>query len=248
MEVHAHTHTERKKWTHYLWEFLMLFLAVFCGFLAENQREHMVEHQREKQYMESMLSDMSADTAALNYGIPLKYGRIRAIDSVFLFFNEHPGAKTISGQLFRTIRRTNFDSRFIRNVITINQLKNAGGMRLVRNKQIADSISSYDQRCEVTILYNDYYAENSLVGNRQFEKLFNAADLLPLYIANKNGAIIANIPDSIIIRINIADLNEQLNFMMLEKAYARQEIDRYEEIKERAVRLMQLIKKEYHLK
>jgi hypothetical protein len=23
MEVHAHTHTERKKWIHYLWEFLM---------------------------------------------------------------------------------------------------------------------------------------------------------------------------------------------------------------------------------
>ena len=32
MEVHAHAHTARKKWTHYLWEFLMLFLAVFCGF------------------------------------------------------------------------------------------------------------------------------------------------------------------------------------------------------------------------
>ncbi len=38
MEVHAHTHTAaesvslrgRKKWTHYFWEFLMLFLAVFC--------------------------------------------------------------------------------------------------------------------------------------------------------------------------------------------------------------------------
>jgi hypothetical protein len=46
MEVHAHTHTARKKWTHYFWEFLMLFLAVFCGFLAENYREHYVEHQR----------------------------------------------------------------------------------------------------------------------------------------------------------------------------------------------------------
>src|SRR5258705_5841651 len=195
-----------------------------------------------------LLSDLAADTAALSYGIPLKLRRIGAIDSVFLFFNEHPGAKTISGQLFRTIRRTNFDSRFIRNVITINQLKNAGGMRLVRGKQIADSISSYDQRCEVTILYNDFYIENSLVGNRQFEKLFNAADLLPLYIANKNGAIIANIPDSLTIRINTTDLNEQLNFMMLEKAYARQEIDRYIEIKGRAVRLMELIKKEYHLK
>ena len=45
MEVHTHTHTARKKGTHYLWEFLMLFLAVFAGFLAENQREHIVEHQ-----------------------------------------------------------------------------------------------------------------------------------------------------------------------------------------------------------
>ena len=39
MEVHAHTHTARKKWTHCFWEFIMLFLAVFCGFLAEYQFE-----------------------------------------------------------------------------------------------------------------------------------------------------------------------------------------------------------------
>ena len=62
MEVHAHAHTERKKWTHYLWEFLMLFLAVFCGFLAENFREHRVEHQREKRYMQNLLQDLARDT------------------------------------------------------------------------------------------------------------------------------------------------------------------------------------------
>ena len=247
MEVHAHSHTERKKWTHYFWEFLMLFLAVFCGFLAENQREHMVEHQREKQYMESLLRDLGADTTVLGNGIPLKLRRISSIDSVFQFFNGHPGAKTIFGKLFRTIRRTNFDARFIRNVITINQLKNAGGMRLVRNKEVSDSISSYDQRCEVTTLYNDFYTVNSQVGNRQFEKLFNATDLLPLYISNTSPAIISNIPDSIVIRINTTELNDQLNFMMLEKAYARQEIERYKELQGRAERLMNLIKKEYHL-
>ena len=48
MEVHAHTHTARKKWTHYFWEFLMLFLAVTLGFFVENQREHYIENQREK--------------------------------------------------------------------------------------------------------------------------------------------------------------------------------------------------------
>ena len=48
MEVHTHTHTARKKWTHYFWEFLMLFLAVTLGFFVENQREHLIEHGREK--------------------------------------------------------------------------------------------------------------------------------------------------------------------------------------------------------
>jgi len=61
MEVHAHTHTERKKWTHYLWEFLMLFLAVFCGFLAENQRVHMVEDQRAKARAKNLYKELYAD-------------------------------------------------------------------------------------------------------------------------------------------------------------------------------------------
>ncbi len=43
MEVHRHNHRPVTKWTHYLWEFLMLFLAVFCGFMAENLREHSIE-------------------------------------------------------------------------------------------------------------------------------------------------------------------------------------------------------------
>jgi hypothetical protein len=37
MEVHHHAHHDhgKKNWKSYFWEFLMLFLAVFCGFLAE---------------------------------------------------------------------------------------------------------------------------------------------------------------------------------------------------------------------
>jgi hypothetical protein len=36
MEVHAHTHTPRKKWTHYFWEVLILFLAMFCSLSEES--------------------------------------------------------------------------------------------------------------------------------------------------------------------------------------------------------------------
>ena len=65
MEVHHHTHPghHKKKWTDYFWEFLMLFLAVFCGFLAEYQLEHKIERDREKVYMQNMLDDLKADTA-----------------------------------------------------------------------------------------------------------------------------------------------------------------------------------------
>ena len=65
MEVHHHSHTSRKKWTHYFWEFFMLFLAVTAGFLVENQREHYIEHKREKQFISTMVEDLKSDTAQL---------------------------------------------------------------------------------------------------------------------------------------------------------------------------------------
>ena len=58
MEVHAHSHTARKKWTHYLWEFIMLFLAVFCGFLAELQLEHKIEKNSEIDYMKGIVENL----------------------------------------------------------------------------------------------------------------------------------------------------------------------------------------------
>jgi dihydroorotase len=87
MEVHHHTQAHAKKnWKTYFWEFLMLFLAVFCGFLAENFREHQVEHQREKQYIVSMLKELEADTAQLK--IVLKDSvRVTGIDSMVRYIN-----------------------------------------------------------------------------------------------------------------------------------------------------------------
>jgi hypothetical protein len=64
METHTHYlhEAQAKKWTHYLFEFLMLFLAVFLGFVAENVREGVIEKHREQQYMQSMNEDLKGDT------------------------------------------------------------------------------------------------------------------------------------------------------------------------------------------
>ena len=249
MEVHHHPHTEGKKWTHYFWEFLMLFLAVFCGFLAENFREHYVEHQREKQYMQSLISDLSLDTAMFNNGFPRRDARIKAIDSVFQFFKTHRDARSLTGRLFRTFRRTTYDVSYRRNNITINQLKNSGGMRLIRKKNVADSIAAYDAKWEwLEKAYNENHLHYEQIGQDLAEKLVNVNDLLAFYVNNESEAIVTNIPDSMMIRINIPDLNQHLNFLMQQKIFTRQEWNLYKSLEQNAGRLIELIKKEYHLK
>ena len=250
MEVHKHPHhvTHKKKWAEYLLEFFMLFLAVFLGFLAENWREESVEHKREKQYMQSFIYDLRNDTANLNYGFPLKVQRINAIDSVFLFFEEHPDVIKIPGKVYRQMQRTLWDRHYRRNSTTIDQLKNAGGMRLIRKKNIADSIAAYDLQWQRAEFWRELYITNLEKGKGFVEKIINANDLLPKFRNNLTGnSLPAVITDSLTIRINQVYLNEYLNFLNWQKTTTIQDKRGYQAIDQSAERLIDLIKKEYHL-
>src|SRR4026208_1007781 len=138
MEVHHHSHTARKKWTHYFWEFIMLFPAVFCGFLAELQLEHYIEHQREKQYMKTMRQDLQTDTATIKRVYNRALIQSAALDSLIELGNYHPMNEENISKLYmlhgRTTRFLNirFEDR------TSSQLKNAGGMRLIRNQPVGN--------------------------------------------------------------------------------------------------------------
>lgn len=67
METHAHhQHKTPKKWTHYFFDFFMLFLAVFAGFLAENFRERIVERERAHQFLQGMLLDVRTNIKNLD--------------------------------------------------------------------------------------------------------------------------------------------------------------------------------------
>ncbi len=144
MEVHAHTHTERKKFTHYIWEFLMLFLAVFCGFLAENLREHQVEHQRERQYMMTMLEDLESDTALLAECVAFWDNINNSIDSIASAI-QFPLGRTDFAKAYRHLSTALNYYGFNYNERTIAQLKNSGGFRLIRQREIANKITLYDQ-------------------------------------------------------------------------------------------------------
>ena len=141
MEVHHHAHTERKKWTHYLWEFLMLFLAVFCGFLAEYKLEHTIEHQREKQFVKQLLADLRADSGYF----AKRTIRVNKILEKHQHFYElmtrttKPSDKEIilgSLPLLYTFDVSATTGAY-------NQMKASGSLRYIRNEALTNSIQRY---------------------------------------------------------------------------------------------------------
>ena len=135
MEVHAHTHTERKKFKHYLWEFLMLFLAVFAGFLAENQREHILEHQREKQFARELYDELFADSIAVADKIKLRLDKEKDMDYLRSYFKD--SSLTLLPKEFYPAYTT---VMYLINTYTfepkdgmLSQLKSSGSLRYFKN-------------------------------------------------------------------------------------------------------------------
>ncbi len=260
MEVHTHTHTPRKKWTHYFWEFLMLFLAVFCGFLAENQREHYVEHQREKQYMITMLEDLNADMPLLDSTINDWNEVNKSIDSVTDAIS-FPVDKADMHKVYRHINQALNIFSFKYNDRTITQLKNSGGFRMIRNKKVANSIIAYDQ-------FNNNAIVNITKINIQFclnaavlrSKVFSESiisEISKLYGYNVAPPSLNSRIDSLV-KMNPVPLkpeNEEIQLFEFKNSLIAQKRDYemnvlwgYNQTRQKIQELIKLIREEYRLK
>ena len=128
----------------------MLFLAVFCGFLAEYKLEHTIEHQRGKKLIKSLIGDLKTDIASFKFYIYKTNRSMVKFDSLFSFLeNYRPGdpATHIYG-----IMRQGIDWGPLRfSTGTLQQLKNAGGFRLIRKQSVIDSIQLYEKFCNQLI-------------------------------------------------------------------------------------------------
>jgi hypothetical protein len=144
MEVHHHAHTSRKKWTHYLWEFLMLFFAVFCGFLAEYKLEHTIEYNRTKEYANSFSDDLIADTTnIINYKKYMTYTADN-VDSLLHMIAEISPEKIPTGKLYYYGLFGGTPIRFVPNEATLQQMKSSGTLRYFRNRLLLNHVARYD--------------------------------------------------------------------------------------------------------
>ena len=152
----------------------MLFLAVTAGFFVENQREQVIEHQREKQYIVSLVRDVEMDIESFKEAANEREKYINYYDSLVLLLKQKN--KNSMNDIYFYARFLLRMTQFNYHDRTIAQLKSSGSLRLIRNKQVADSITIYDAEVIHRILYQQalelQFRNNILTNN--VGKIFNS--------------------------------------------------------------------------
>jgi|WetSurSiteA1Bulk_404760.scaffolds.fasta_scaffold00405_8 hypothetical protein len=148
----------RKKIKDHIFDFVLLFLAVFCGFMADNWRETLSEHQREKTFIRSIVEDVISDTLESNRTLNRLKMMNTGIDSVLVALL-NPETIENSNNVFKLWTRNLGLEVFVSNDRTIQQLKSSGELRLIRKKEVSDRIMKYDQTLK------RYYTQSNLMYN-----------------------------------------------------------------------------------
>ena len=139
MEVHHHSH-HPKQWKEYITEFLMLFLAVSLGFLAENIREHYVEQERAHELVESFMHDVQSNVVLLDSLILNDRNAIMKNDSSMLYLMENTTVELDSFFSFLPVS----SYRYLNNNETYDQMKSSGSLRYIKDTVLLRKIIKYN--------------------------------------------------------------------------------------------------------
>ena len=155
-----------RNWKSYFLDFFMLFLAVSLGFFADNIRENISENAKEKEYIISMIEDAELDKINIEQAIEGNTTRALHLDSVAKICINYNSSTSSHADLYRHymfgLMHPDFISPTDR---TMQQLKNAGGMRLIRNKTAADMFVLYNDKAKKLAgqqLYYERYQNQSI--------------------------------------------------------------------------------------
>jgi hypothetical protein len=251
MEVHQHTHTPRKKWTHYFWEFFMLFLAVTLGFFVENQREHYIEGKREKKYMQNLLHDLARDTANYNLSIALRLQRERQAHQLISMLYSADRNNHLADLYYFARQMPRMNTIFYSTDATMNQLKNSGSLRLIKKTDIADSIVAYNSETEMYAENRQTEIETRIAFRNAMGNVFDASVLLNM-IDSAGDDMDKTVTSPTFIRPLITENQQTINHLctLVHFLYSQSIIGRktLHKNKEQASRLIELLKKEYDLR
>ena len=255
MEVHHHPHTSdpdmhrgRKKWTHYFWEFLMLFLAVTLGFFVENQREHYIEGKREKEYIRSMIEDLRLDMAGLSADNNERKEAIIMYDSVITLLNKKNRSQFEQQRIYYLARMGLRSSPFpVLNDRTYEQMKSSGNLRLIHEKEISDKITHYYFNIKEFLLNTDQTLlrlqslieiQGKVFDGTVFQQMINIKN----FEINQPEGYPALITED---KQTLNELSVRIHYVLSILLYSQNFIT---DLEKEASQLIETLKNEYHLK
>jgi len=237
MEVHHHSHSSRKKWTHYFWEFLMLFLAVFCGFLAEYQLEHKIERDRGKQYIRSFYEDLVTDSSHFSKLITTFETKVTVLQNISSCYDSVKSGQTNIICLGNIFRNSLDFPDMVYTDRTLQQLKNAGGLRLL-NAVDADKILLYDNLLrKYKLAETSGYQQMQTEIRNTFFSVINFESWADYRIASTNFILFTN---------NKELLNKFFNQLRLYSLWSGARLRDMQELKKRNEELIGFFKKKNH--
>ena len=144
MEIEVpHSHeASGKGWKHYFFDFLMLFLAVYCGFLAENIRERRVEDERAEVLAKNLYKELIADSVVIQQMIEVR--KIKEIEcSYFIAYVKDSNLTTLSNRFYKSFSWAFLQTGkilFEPDDGIINQLKNSCELRYFRSAALQAAV------------------------------------------------------------------------------------------------------------
>ena len=247
MEVHKHPHhvTHKKKWGEYLLEFFMLFLAVFLGFVAENIREHNVERQREKEYIESLIADLKSDQQVLEQHIVHVKSGLSMTDSMLVLLNSPSLITGNTGQLYYFARLAPRLKPLSINNRTLEQLKNSGNFRLIRNLTTSNKIMNYYEKLPLIHLLESINETEFTEYKKVAARIFDPNVFLKMEDERGDIKRIAENPP---LRSNNNDLLQELSiFSLYMHGTKKTVINTDDDLKMEGAILIKYLQNEYHL-
>jgi hypothetical protein len=247
MEVHHHPNAEKKSFKSYFLEFLMIFLAVTLGFFAENLREHIVNTEKEKQYIKSLFEDLSNDENKLLVLIhSIERQQIGPADSLQLLFSKgdiKKQANTIYVSARAITRQQGINSYVTDRTIT--QLRNSGEIRLIRNKQVTDSIVDYYKEIEYVVYLQEILLHQKQALRETFSPVLNGYDYDK--VIDSTDRIIVPSGNLYLLSADPTAINQCLLYISDVKGLSITIKSNVVDIINKAASIKKLITQEYHL-
>jgi hypothetical protein len=178
---------------------------VSLGFMAENIREHQIEKHREIAYLKNVHEDLKLDLINIDNVLNSNTIRLQAMDTLFTIINNN----TITNEdVYYYIRNLALRATFESSHVGLDQIKSAGGLRMVKNPEIISGIQEYERaldaldklenvrertleqaRFKMAVVFEPSISYEMLVGQGQGIMRFNRPNKADAILQNNKQAV-----------------------------------------------------------